>query len=733
MATTSHDPSSVKFLCNPCCNLNQCERICAICKTCHLNVMICDCRKHTQTFVSGSGPDSVESFGNDEVYDINSLFSHCNYYDTITLNKILNPSTLNNLFIIHFNIRSLQKNVDKLTHYISQFRKLPDVIAITETKLRSEAFYMNIDIAGYNFIHSDSYTNAGGVGFYINKFTIKLEHDLKLDFVENMWIQIDMDKTSIVVGVIYRHLVQIVNQLEQYNRAMEELFCNLGNSKTEFYILGDINIDLLQVPNDRFIKNYADNLIGHSIKCLINKPTRISNTSETLLDHIYTNCFNSSNITSGITITDIPDHLPTFIYINALRSKTKITETLYIRDTSNFSIDKFCEDLNAKLKNLTKSESRSPHSQLEKFVETFTNTVNLHAPRRSATRKKKQLKKAWITGGLLKSIKIKNNMYKNTVLHPNYDMIKKYKQYRNILVRTIEKAKRNYYNTILNEEKHNIGNVYKIINEITKLKTTTRFFPTKLVNDTGHITTEPNEIAQILNEHFVNIGHKMSQSITDPLLHAKPHSPQPSICSSFFFQPSTSAEVLIIIDQLKNKKAVRNNDVNTKFLKHSREIIAPIISDLFNVCIINGTLPNCLKIAEVIPVFKKGDKANPTNYRPISLLSQFDKIMEKMIFTRLHSHLEKKKLLYKKQFGFRPNSSTNFAINSIHDKLVKNIDDELYSCCIFLDLSKAFDTVNHEILLWKLSNYFGIRGESLNLFKSYLSNRYQYTNIAGCF
>ena len=146
-----------------------------------------------------------------------------------------------------------------------------------------------------------------------------------------------MDKTSIVVGVIYRHPVQIVNQLEQYNRAMEELFCNLGNSKTEFYILGDINIDLLQVPNDRFIKNYADNLIGHSIKCLINKPTRISNTSETLLDHIYTNCFNSSNITSGITITDIPDHLPTFIYINARRSKTKVTETLYIRDTSNFS------------------------------------------------------------------------------------------------------------------------------------------------------------------------------------------------------------------------------------------------------------------------------------------------------------------------------------------------------------------------------------------------------------
>ena len=105
-----------------------------------------------------------------------------------------------------------------------------------------------------------------------------------------------------------------------------------------------------------------------------------------------------------------------------------------------------------------------------------------------------------------------------------------------------------------------------------------------------------------------------------------------------------------------------------------------------------------------------------------------------MIFTRLYSFLEKKKqLLNNKQFGFRPNSSTNFAISSIHDKLIKNINKGLYSCCIFLDLSKAFDTVDYSLLLRKLSNHFGIRGITLNLFESYLSERYQYTNIPGCF
>ena len=147
-------------------------------------------------------------------------------------------------------------------------------------------------------------------------------------------------------------------------------------------------------------------------------------------------------------------------------------------------------------------------------------------------------------------------------------------------------------------------------------------------------------------------------------------------------------------------------------------IISPIISNLFNLCIETGVFLKCLKIAEVIPIYKKGDQNMPTNYRPISLLSQFDKIFEKMLFSRLFSY-DKNQLL-----NIQPNSSTQFAISTIHDKLIKNIDNGLYTCCIFLDLSKAFDTVNHRILLWKLYHYFGIRGTALHLIESYLSNRY---------
>ena len=136
-----------------------------------------------------------------------------------------------------------------------------------------------------------------------------------------------------------------------------------------------------------------------------------------------------------------------------------------------------------------------------------------------------------------------------------------------------------------------------------------------------------------------------------------------------------------------------------------------------------------MKIAKVIPIFKKGDRKEASNYRPISILSQFDKILEKLIYSRIINFIEKNDLLCENQFGFRKNSSTIFAINSIYDKFINNIDQNLYTCCLFLDLSRAFDTVDHDILLDKLYRNFGIRGKPLDLLTSYLKNRYQYTNV----
>ena len=195
-----------------------------------------------------------------------------------------------------------------------------------------------------------------------------------------------------------------------------------------------------------------------------------------------------------------------------------------------------------------------------------------------------------------------------------------------------------------------------------------------------------------------------------------------------FFSPATPKEVTSIICRLKSKKAARKNDVDTKFSQNSNLITSPIICDFLNSCVEQGSFPDALKVPEV-PVFKKGDSNQATNYRPISLLSQFSKILEKLVFTRLYSFFEKFDLLSLRQYCFRKTSSTIHTICAIYEKLLKNVDAGLYTCSIFLDLAKAFATVDHAIVLEKMERYCGVRGLAIKFFGSYLSGRKQCTNI----
>jgi len=180
----------------------------------------------------------------------------------------------------------------------------------------------------------------------------------------------------------------------------------------------------------------------------------------------------------------------------------------------------------------------------------------------------------------------------------------------------------------------------------------------------------------------------------------------------------TNPEWNVLIGNLSESKAINENDIPTKIIKLAKFVLAPILTHIFNKCINEGFYPDCLKVAEVIPICKSGEQNICSNYRSISILLQFNKIFEWILYDRVFFYLQEYKLLSKYQFGFRPRSSTSYAVESIYSNLLSNADNGLYSCSIFLDLSEAFDTVNRNILFDKFCHNFGIKGIPLQLFCS---------------
>ena len=417
---------------------------------------------------------------------------------------------------------------------------------------------------------------------------------------------------------------------------------------------------------------------------------------------------------SGIIILDITDHFPIYALLpNFMSRSSQHNRNSGIRILSEQNLNKLRERLRStdwsSIYNQTNSDSC-----YENFLDILTNTYNSAIPLQKPTRTnyKKTPRQPWITQSLLKSINRKNKLFYKFRKEPNTSNKLRYTHYRNILTSTLRLAKENYYSRQFNKYKFDSKSTWKVINEALKTKSDTS--PPKHISQDGCQINDPAAIAETFNDFFVNLGPNLANKIpktqTKFQSFLKDRNPQ-----SLLFEPAAEEEIKSIVNNLNNKKSSGYDGITNFLLKSIiNEILTPL-THVFNKSLLSGKVPLKMKIAKVVPIFKKGPKDMVINYRPISLLTSISKILERLVYTRTLKFLVTCNILSDNQFGFRKHHSTSHALLTFIDKVAHAIDDTLHTIGIFLDFSKAFDTIDHEILLYKLDHY-GIRGKTLEWF-----------------
>lgn len=651
---------------------------------------------------------------------------NCKYYDIDDYNAIVREKTL--IKIIHMNVRMLARNNVKVATFLNLFIRPFDIVILSEIG-REGYRYLGAVSDTYSYHYDTPKANSyGGVAVMINKDTCSgIERiDLKLKQTctcadcqfENVWTEVTFGNTSLIVGGIYRHpkgnVSHFINDLDTTLRKLpKDKLCTTA---------GDLNINLIKYDNQH-TSDYLTTLLGYNFIPKITLPTRITDLSTTLIDHIFLRMprqlSNKYNL-AGNLYCDISDHLPNFLIIES--DKIVSNNRPMTRIFSEKNILKFKQKLReVNWDNIL--NNRNPNEMYEKLIETIQCSFTSSFPliRQSRRRAKDKI---WLTTGLKISIRHKNRLYKKYIQSPSSQNKQKYIIYKNKLITCIKNAAETYYKEKFDTQKNSIMNMWKYLGKI--ISPGQNIINKLLIN--GNYVTDPQDLADSMNEYFCTIGEKLASSLdnTDDKKFKKYLSKQ--INETFFLDPTSANEIWAEINKLDIRKSAGEDNISPKIVKMCGDILANPLQIIFNKAMADADYPNKLKIAKVLSLYKKGSNYMCENYRPISLLPCFDKLFEKIIYKRFMRFINKHSILYLQQFGFRKKYSTILALIDLTDKIKKCLNNGEYAIGIYLDLRKAFDTVNHQILLTKLEHY-GFRGHVNKFITSYLTNRWQFTEL----
>ena len=712
--------------------------LCNISKSSNINKISIILNNHNLNTFSAENQTVLKQTLTPKTLTTNSLAQQNESKDTHTKNHVDAPNiklmyNINTLFsIVYINIRSLNKNFDKINQLILNLAFTPDIIGVSETWLTKDKYFL-YSLNNYTFIHQPCKGNVGGSGLFIKsgiQFKRLDKIQLNLKDCDDIWAELTLhNNRKLVISNIYRNPSPNFNDFQiNLSNSINELI----TSNKKFAIGGDFNIDLLKNNSKNTIfANHMDNLgIWQTVRC----PTRITwKLRKTLLDHVYTNLLQKEIHTETLCF-DISDHLPNIVLINSLKRQTYNRKKQWKRNDKNFVENKYLNDLKLNLETIS-NNNLSGNENWNIFIKIFESTLNKHSPLQLISKREQKLhQNPWISKEIKLAIKHKHQLYKKLLSKTEHNDKEwaKYKIIRNKLTRDIEKSKQLYHNSKINQVSSNPKKLWRTINNIVQINKSNTTEDILLKNDNNLLINNKQEISNTLNDYFTTIGINLSNKIPniDKIDSNSYVSNIKNYHNTFFLKHISNNEVINYIKSLNTNKKTRSDCPQIKYIKLSSEIISPILTKIINQCIDEDIFPDDLKVAEITPIFKKGVKTNPTNWRPISILSPFSKVYERHIYNNLISFIEKYNILHQFQYGFRRNSSTEDALAHIHEYLAQNMDQNNITCAIFIDFRKAFDTVDHDILITKLAHY-GIRGKTSKLLTNYLTNRIQSTIANG--
>ena len=632
--------------------------------------------------------------------------------------------------LFHTNVNGLEHKFLSLSTFITCSEIEFDVINISETSLtEGTEFIENINIDGYLQPFSlGSKCSKGGVTIYArDNLNVFERHDLNEvnNNFEAIWVEIvNIDSKNVICACIYRHPSTDIDFLTEY---VTNCLTTINSEDKICYVSGDFNIDLLKYETSKKHSDFINALTSSGYLPFVLQPTRITEYSSTIIDNIYSNNFTDDTI-SGNILLQLADHLAQFIFVNKIITKSKKKKDVYRRSYSKFNENSFLDDLSIQTWNARNSQNTN--EKFNDFLWRFEECVDRHAPVKKLNKKQlKNKEKPWVNNVILRMIKHRDKLFKRKKENPlNLNYQRAYKLFRNRINRELKKSKKDYYKFFFETNVNSMKNTWRGIKEILNLKSKTNIQINQIQHE-GKTIVDENEIANTFNDFFTEIGSKLDSQI--PINNSQCNIEQflkNRSQHSLIFNQTSQEEIINIVESLDETKSSGSCNIPIRLIKISKFIIAKPLMDICNNSFNDGIFPDINKIAKVIPIHKNGSKVDTNNYRPISLLSIFSKIMEKVIASRLTSFLTINEIICPNQFGFRAGFSTSHALLSITECIKKTIEDNKYGCGVFIDLKKAFDTVNHQILLTKLEHY-GIRGIALELFESYLDKRKQFVSL----